>query len=145
MFKFSRMLCVMVVCAVAGAALGAVIKIKDLTAVGPGLSENPACDGMSILHWKPQQGENGETQVNVVINNFQPNTVYGVRYEDQFGTGGEFSQAITTNPAGNGHWHDSNMFDVTSSPRVIIFIDDDNDFAYTPGEERACGGFNCNF
>lgn len=125
-----------------GCDSGTVSFFECYAPVGSGVTENPNSDGGALFSY---DGQSGQTYVDIAIFHFRPNTVYGVRYENEFGTGAELSQAITTNAFGRGRWRDTNISNVTASPRVIIFIDDDHDFAYTPGEERACGGSNCIF
>lgn len=141
MLRFNRVLCVILVCAGVGAAYAAVVKIKDLHPAGIGLIQNPNADGMAILHYKQQSGF---TDVNVVITDFLPNTVYGVCLSP----GGQVSGTIETNESGNGHIHDDTFAgDITAGGCVTVTIfvgtlfEGDCD-QMTPDQVRAVGS-NC--
>ena len=145
MFKFNRGLCALLVCAVAGAAYAAVVKLKEINPMGSGLSLNPNCDGMAIFHYKEPDGNvDAGTEVNIVLTDFEPNTTYWVRYEGYSTLVETFlggTPVVTTNSAGNAHVNDFfSGFDITVTPRVIVFIDNngEGDYVTTDDDERAC-------
>lgn len=120
--KTLRILGVLAVCALAGALYAKPLKVKALTPAGPGVAENPDADGMAMMHYK--EGNEARTDIKVHIMGFLPNTVYGV----QIDPGVSDPQAITTNPAGNGHWSFSAVgSDLTQfNPTVRIYRWDGN-------------------
>lgn len=115
-------------------------RIRDLTAVGPGIDENPDADGNVTLVYRPNRGQ---TEVHVAISDFLPHTTYGVYVT---GSGTEFSNpvAITTNHRGNGHWRITVGGDATPQARATIYRWDGNPdegswFDVTADEIRADG------
>ncbi len=95
MFKFRRLLCAVLVCALVGIAYGAATKIGSFC---PRNGENPSADGMAILNYVP--GDN-RTVVQLIVSNFSP----GVTYNVEFVGLGIIGSAFMTDSQGNGNFH----------------------------------------
>ncbi|UCC29161.1 MAG: hypothetical protein JSU86_13275 [Phycisphaerales bacterium] len=120
MFRFNRLVCVLLVGTCVGVAFAAAVKIKAFTPEGVnGLAENPYCDGMAVLNHHPG---NNATEVQVAVTDFLPDTVYGVMLEAGGFCGG-FSnpEAFMTNANGNGHYHHSVPYDCSQAPVITIY------------------------
>lgn len=94
---------------------------------------DPNMDGVATLHYVPGLSA---TKIHITITGFNANTTYGVK------VGGQVDAAIgiSTNPSGNGEINLSNGGDLTlTAQTIIIYLDDNNDNEYTPGEEVATG------
>lgn len=117
MLKLNRVVAMLLVGLVASVIYAKNLKIKDLTPAGPGVTENPSGDGMVVMNYK--DGSNPRSEIKVTISDFLPNTTYGV----QIDPGITDPLAITTNPAGNGHWNSPTLFfDISlDNPTVRIF------------------------
>ena len=140
MFKFNRLVCVLLVGTCVGVAFAAAVKIKAFTPAGPGLIDNPDCDGMAILNYHPG---NNATELQVAVTDFLPDTLYGLKLEAG-GICGGFSnpEAFMTNVNGNGHYHHSAPYDCTEAPVITIYIWDGeigSEWDVTVGEIRAVG------
>jgi hypothetical protein len=140
MFKFNRLVCMLAVCAVVGVAFGAALKIKAITPVGDGVTENPDGDGMVIMNYHPGHDQ---TEITAAITDFVPDRDYKVSVIP----GLTFS--VTTNPAGNANDHgffngdicEYNEYGVT----VVVWRDLNNDGfrALDLSEDRAEGFTPC--
>lgn len=120
--KFTkRWLPMLVIGLLAGGLYAKNLKIKGLSPAGPGVTENPDADGMAHIHFK--QNPEPRSEVKVHITDFLPNTTYGVQVDP----GITDPLAITTNPAGNGHWSAEVSFDLSQfNPTIRIFRWDGN-------------------
>lgn len=121
MFKFNRLVCVLLVCAVVAVAYGKAIKIKAISPVGLGVIENPDADGMAVLNY--HQGNNS-TESTVAITDFLPDTEYGITV---VALGGG-ATTVTTNAAGNANWHavfDRDICEFETEICVVVWLDDD--------------------
>ena len=138
MFRFNRLVCVLAVCAVVGVAFGAAVKIKAITPVGEGVTENPNGDGMVIMNYHP--GHN-RTEITAAITDFLPDTDYKVDVIP----GVTFS--VTTNPAGNANDHGALSFDICKyneyGVTVVVWRDLDGNGFWEEGETRAEGFTTC--
>ncbi len=140
MFKSkSSMYCAFLVLLCAAVTFGAAVKVRAIPAAGVnGLAENPDADGMAILNY---HSGNNATEVQVIISDFLPNTTYGVKVEGGI-SGFSDPIAITTNAKGNGNYHNSTNFDITTNATVTIYIwdgDIDSIFEISADELRAEG------
>lgn len=121
MKTFRRWLPVALIGLAAGGLYAKNLKIRVFTPAGPGVSENPGADGMAQISFK--QNPQPRSEVKVHITDFLPNTTYGVQVDP----GVTDPLAITTNPAGNGHWSAEVSFDLTQfNPTIRIFRWDGN-------------------
>lgn len=129
-------------CAFLAVAMGAnsKAKIRAFSPVGNGLTENAECDGVAMFSFSEHEGL---TDVHVVLHEFLPNTIYGIKVESD---GGGFSDpiAVQTNPGGNGNYQTTVPQDRTGHPRVTVYIwdgnfDPDSIDAVSSDEIRAVG------
>ncbi|MGB2984551.1 MAG: hypothetical protein WBE26_01600 [Phycisphaerae bacterium] len=139
MFKFNRLALVLAVCVCVGIALGAAIKIKDITPYAGTEEAATGGDGMAIFNYHPG---NNETEATVAITDFVP----GVRYGTWVIPGGEVNVRENANPAGNANWHGSFGFDLClwnpDGITVIIWRDfDGNDERAVDGSEDVAEGW----
>lgn len=136
MFRFNRWVCALAVCLAVGAVYAKAIKVKGLVPVGVGVTENPDADGMAIANY--HQGNN-QTEIQMAITGFQPNTTYHVAFDPGIG-----KAYVLTNSAGNASSHHFVHFDVCAWGRVevcaYVFIDDDDDPAEQGWGQRDADG-----
>jgi len=98
MFKFHRLLCAVLVCALVGVAYGAARKIKSFTT----FNEPAGADGMAILNIHDGTGQ----EVQLLVTDFTPDSNYVVHlFHPDFPTNQPEVGIFTTNEVGNGHWH----------------------------------------
>jgi hypothetical protein len=71
MFKFRRLVCLALVCALVGVAYGAAVKIRSFTPFAP---EPATADGIGILNYTSPVDD--RTLIQIVLNGFTPNTIY---------------------------------------------------------------------
>jgi len=137
MSRFHRIVWVLAVCACAGVAFGAAIKIKALTLTAVGEAESPEGDGMAIMNYN--QG-NEQTEVTVAITDFMPDTNYQISVDY-----GIYAAPVTTNASGNANYHGTITFDVCAyEPEVCVYVwIDDGDMTRQDGEVRAYGCTAC--
>lgn len=112
------LLAILLVGPLSSAAIGGgPVKIKAFIPEGPGITENNDGDGLAILNFKQNRNE---TQFEIAITDFLPNTVYGVKLDSDLG-GFSSPTAITTNSCGSGRFDFKLPFDRTSNPIVYIY------------------------
>lgn len=104
MFKFNRLVCVLLVGSVVAIAYGKAVKVTELTPLAP---ESADADGMVILNYNVGQDR---TEVQVAITGFEAYADYTVLVKAM----GEVTLPITTNGAGNGSGHKTGIGDMTS-------------------------------
>jgi len=101
MFKFRRLLCVVLVCALVGVAYAGARKIKSFTT----FNEPPGADGMAILNIHDGTGQ----EVQLILTDFTPDNEYlPVLWNGIDGPGNSEYNAfhtMNTNGQGNGTWH----------------------------------------
>lgn len=138
--KPRTLLCAVVaIVAAAGAAgmAGNTVRIKALTPIGTGITENPDGDGMVKVRFSGLS----DVEVHLHLHHFLPNTTYGL-FMDVGGFGGpDDGSLITTNSGGNANINFSfNGFLPTDNVLVVIFRDQDNDNSFSDlAERRAIG------
>lgn len=118
MFRFNRLVCVVVICALAGFAYSKAVKSKDLTAAGLGGDVNPDVDGMIIMNH--HDSSTPTTEVQIKATGLAPQTMYGVQVHPGFTD----AFAFTTSTSGNGAYHNtvSLGMDLTEYMVVKIFV-----------------------
>lgn len=98
MFKARRLVCLGLVCAMAGVAYGAAKKITSFTTY----NEPADADGMATLNVADSQG----LVVQIIISGFNPNADYVLAlYDDESGSEYNAFGAFTTDAHGNGRFH----------------------------------------
>ena len=124
MFKFNRLVPVLLVCALAGVAYSKAGRVKVLTAAGAGLTENADVGGGVVMNYHDSSGQQGAvTEIQVNVKGLGPDSTYGVQVQP----GVTSPLAFTTNQNGHGHWHGFVGFDlVPENPVVRIFVYDGN-------------------
>ena len=134
MFKFNRLVCVLLVCSLVGVALAKAVKIKAFDWVHV---ENPDGDGMAIANYHPG---NTNTEITAAITDFLPNTDYYLAVEP-----GLSGAPVTTNVAGNATTHAFTGFDIciTGGVTFTVWRDLNNDGLRQPEEDRAQGFQAC--
>lgn len=117
MFKFNRLVCVVLVCALAGLAYSKAVKSKDLTAAGLGVDVTPDADGMIIM--AHHDSATPATEVQIKATGLAPHTTYGVQVHPGFTD----VIAFTTSASGNATYHNTIDFpyDLTAYMAVRIF------------------------
>jgi len=106
MFRFRKVLCIVLVCALVGVAYGAARKIRTFTTcseVVTACAESPDADGMAIFNIHDGTGQ----EVQLMVTGFTPDTEYVVRLFDPRATPGNEPEQGTfiTNGVGNGTFH----------------------------------------
>ena len=96
MFKFRRLLCVVLVCALVGVAYAGARKIRSFTT----WNEPEDADGMAILNVADSQG----LVIQIIVSGFTPNTTYLAAVSDG-GDNDYFLDVFTTDDNGNGRFH----------------------------------------
>ncbi len=108
MFKFRRLLCAVLVCALVGVAYGAARKISSFEPQG---SELATADGMAILNFAQGTGgplgTDGKTITHIMITGFTPFTTYDVEFRSP--TQGSFFGIgiLVTDDRGDAQFKDS--------------------------------------
>ena len=96
MFKFRRLLCAVLVCALVGVAYGAATKIRSFTT----WNEPPGADGMAIMNVADSQG----MVLLIIVSGFTPNTQYVPAFFDGVNDH-KLNQYFMTDDKGNAHWN----------------------------------------
>lgn len=138
--KPRTLLCAVVaIVAAAGAAgmAGNTVRIKALTPISTGITENPDADGMVKVRFTPPDN----VEVHLHLHHFLPNTTYGLHMDFNQTGGPDDGSFITTNAGGNANINFTmNGFLPTDNIIVVIFRDSDGDNSYSlVEEERAFG------
>jgi len=118
MFRFNRLVCLVLVCALAGLAYSKAVKSRELTAAGLGGELNPDVDGKIIMAFHDSATPATEVQLNV--KGLAPDVTYGVQVDPGFSD----PLAFTTNAQGIGTYHGIVGFpmDITAFAVVRIFL-----------------------
>ena len=116
MFKFNRLLCVVLVCALAGFAYSKAVKSKELIAAGLGGDLNPDVSGMIIMNF--HDSATPATEVVISVKGLAANTTYGV----QIAPGETNPLAFTTNEEGHGGYHAKVNFPFDISPWAVVRV-----------------------
>lgn len=136
MFKFNRLVCVLLVGSVVAVAYGKALKVTELVPAG---AENTTADGMAILNFNQGQSR---TEVQVAITDFLADTEYMINVGTIYGT---VSATVMTNASGNAHAHRIAASDITDGGSacadVTVFFDENGDNWYSEeiDELRATG------
>ena len=134
MFKFRRLLCAVLVCALVGVAYGAARKIKSFTTCGlavPACAEPADADGMAILNVHDGTGQ----EVQLMVTGFMANTLYVVHLFHPDFPGNEPEEGtFITNEVGNGTFH-RDIGTLAEWPCLRLYSDVNNQL----GELRAQG------
>jgi len=106
MFKFRRLLCVALVCAMVGVAYGAARKIRSFTTcstVVTACAEPTDADGMAIFNIHDGTGQ----ELQLMVTGFSPDADYVVRLFDPLADPGNEPELgiLSTNGVGNGSFH----------------------------------------
>ena len=139
MFRFNRLVCVLLVGSVAAVAYGKALKVTELVPVG---AENATADGMAILNYNAGQSR---TEVQVAITDFLPDREYMINVGTVYG---HVSATVMTNASGNAHAHRIAATDITDGASVCayvnVFFDADGDSWYSEGiDELRASGTSC--
>jgi len=103
MFKFRRLLCVVLVCALVGVAYGAARKIRSFST----FDEPADADAMAIMNIADSQG----TVFQVIVTGFTPDTTYWIGRVDDGGDPNAcfppdvISDPLVTDSNGDATWH----------------------------------------
>jgi len=138
MFRLNRLVWVVAVCMVVGAAYAAAVKVKGLTPVNDGVYESPDADGMAILNY---HNGNNTTEITVAITDFVPDTDYHITVQP-----GIVDAPVVTNASGNANVHLPVFFDVCAIFQdvcVFVWRDDDSSGIRSLDEHRAEGCTPC--
>ncbi len=100
MFKFNRIVCVLLLCSAVGVAFGAATKIRAFIAM-PGVESGDA-DGMCIINYNSGQDA---TIVQIVITDFQPYTVYDLELSTDLWPSAKSIGVLETNDKGRATAH----------------------------------------
>lgn len=144
MFRFNRLVCVLVGCMMCSVSFGKAVKIKVFTPVLTGETANPDVDGMAVFNYRDPEGNStAMTHIAFTVSDLLPDTEYSVQFR---GTMGGATTRFTTNLAGVGHVNTHTNSDITThylggpeNIHVYVFIDTDEDFTVNPSEIRAVG------
>ena len=126
MFRFNRVVCMLLVCSFVGIAYGAAVRITDFV-----ISEDGSnADAMAILTYAPGRDI---TNVQVIVSDFEPGRTYGMRlvcpdFPDCCGT-------VVTSSSGNGNGHMGLVGDVSGCTVQIGFHLGNEELR----DVRACG------
>ena len=119
MFKYSRLMWVVLLCVMVGVAFGAARKISSFTPVDG--FEGIEADGMAILNYS--SGGGGKTIVQIIVSDFTPNTVYDVALL----LPGELplcaGDVLVTDDKGHGNAHFEIPFKDATSADIDIYTD----------------------
>ncbi len=108
MFRFNRVVTVLVVGVVVAAAFGKAIKMREITPLGGTLEEGSDADGMAIFNYHDGANNNSDTEATVAITDFIPGETYGAWVIP----GGDVTYPEVANPSGNANFHGSFNFDL---------------------------------
>jgi len=98
-------------------AYGGAAKSKNVLPIGPGEDLNPYVEGKIIMNF--HDSTSPRTEVQITAKGLEPNVTYGVQVNPGFSD----PVAFTTNAEGNGAYHGTVLFDVTTlNPKVKIFV-----------------------
>ena len=141
MFKFNRLVCVLLVCSLAGLALAKAIKIKEITPYAGTEEALAGADGMAIFNYHDGQNNNSNTEVTVAITDFIPGETYGAFVTP----GGGVNVPEVANPAGNATFHGFYTFDLCLwndvGITVVIWRDANENLLPDLPEEAVAEGF----
>jgi hypothetical protein len=142
MFRFSRLIAVLAVCAIVTAALAKAIKIREITPLPGTLEYGTDADGMAIFNYHDGQNNNSNTEATVAITDFVPGETYGAWVTP----GGDVSFAEVANPAGNATFHGFFTSDLClwNEVGITVTIWREQDGTYgraTDGSEDVAEGF----
>ena len=133
MFKFNRLVCVLLVGSCVAIAYGKAVKVTGLTPVSP---ESADADGMAILNYHPGHDR---TEVQVALTGFEVYTDYEVLVSGA----GVVNLIITTNAAGNGSGHKTGIGDMTRDDYGEPFCIEVEVTKVGETAIRASGSVNC--
>ncbi|UCE60097.1 MAG: hypothetical protein JSU63_21965 [Phycisphaerales bacterium] len=110
MSRFNRIVCVVLVCTLAGFAYAKAVKSKELIAAGLGTDLNPDADGMIVMNYHDSSTPTIEVQVKAT--GLVPQKTYGVQVDPGFTD----PLAFTASASGNGSYHNT----ITNFPEAFI-------------------------
>ncbi len=116
MFRFNRAVCVVLVCAIAGVALGKAVRSKELIAAGAGADLNPDVSGMIVMNF--HDSNTPSTEIVVKVDGLAPFTTYGVQVMPGFTN----PLAFTTGGAGSGAHHAKVSLPIDISEFAVVRI-----------------------
>jgi hypothetical protein len=99
MFRFNRLVCVVLVCTLAGFAYSKAVKSRGLIAAGLGGVLTPDVDGMIIMNH--HDSATPTTEVQIKVTGLEPQKTYGVQVFPGFAD----PLAFTSSASGNGAYH----------------------------------------
>ena len=141
MLRFSRVVCVLLVCAIAGIAVGKALKIKLIAPLSGTLEYNTDADGMAIFNYHDGANNNSDTEATVAITDFIPGETYGAWVIP----GGDVNYPEVANPAGNANFHwsfDSDLCLWQTGITVKIWREQDGTYGRAAdGSEDVAEGF----
>ncbi len=111
MFKFRRLLCAVLVCALVGVAYAGATKIRSFTT----WNEPEDADGMAILNVADSQG----LVIQIIVSGFTPDTTYLAAVSDGVDSD-YFLDVFTTDGHGNGRLH-YNLSTLFPWPNVRLY------------------------
>jgi hypothetical protein len=128
---FKKMLSVVAVLALSGIVYGAGNVKTSIDAFAAVNGENATADGRAMFHYK---SSDNETSVQLMLDDFTPNTVYDIQYVS--GTMGEAAgcDVITTDGQGRAHYKATLSGNWTDAAILIVLS---NDCTFTEDEIRA--------
>ncbi|UCG33122.1 MAG: hypothetical protein JSU68_00535 [Phycisphaerales bacterium] len=116
MLRFNRIVCVVLVCALAAAAYPAAVKSREMIAAGLGEELTPDVDGMIIMNF--HDSNTPATEVQIKVTGLEPGVTYGVQVDPGFTD----PLAFTTSASGNGSYHGSVNFPFDISAYAVVRI-----------------------
>ena len=116
MFRFNRLVCVVLVCTLAGFAYSKAVKSRGLTPAGLGSELNPDVDGMVIMNH--HDSSTPTTGVQIKVTGLEPQTTYGVQVFPGFTD----ALAFTTSVSGNGSYHNAIHFPADYTQYMVVRI-----------------------
>jgi hypothetical protein len=126
------------VCALAGVAYSGAVKSKNLLCVGPGDDLNPYVDGKIIMNY--HDSSSARTEVQITAKGLEPNVTYGVQVMPGFSD----ALAFTTSASGNGAYHNTVLFDITTlDPKVKIFVWDGDPYTIDEVSYEEVRAYGC--
>ena len=128
MFRFSRLIVVLAVCAIVTATLAKARKIREITPLAGTLEEGTDADGMAIFNYHDGQNNNSSTEATVAITDFIAGETYGAWVSP----GGDVTFPEVANPAGNATFHGFFTFDlcIFGIPETKVTIYREQDGTY---------------
>jgi hypothetical protein len=125
-----KAVCVTTVLVCATLAYAEANKIRGFTPVN---GENATADGMAILHYNAGQGE---TNVMIILSNFQPNTRYDFELVSPSSGSAISLDLLVTDEEGNAHYK-ADFAGNLSDADILIYLSEDPEFS--EDELRAVG------